>query len=539
MLIDRLHLRFLLLLIVMFVALASPVTAQTDLPEFVDIRGHWAESFVRTLLYSGVVASGSDGRFRPDEPVTRLDFAAWVAAAMELTPAAEPAEAPFSDWDQIPAELQGRILAAVRAGLIQGYPDGSFRPSSPLTRAELGVIFGRALTAIGVEPETRFRSMFADAEHIPDWAFPALAAVRAQVIIGVPEGDRLLFAAERQTSRAQAATMIVRFIEKRVEILGIERPQPIHRLRPSGPVVTAYYMIDAFDSLQRYGHLLDWVFYASYRLASPDGTITGYDGPQTLRWAAQNDKPLVAMIAAHDRAINEAFLQDPEAQARFIAQAKALTERGYSGVHLDFEYVSAAQRHAFTDFVARIAREFQGAGLHISLAVPAKTRENLASDWVGAFDYQALGRLVDYVMLMTYDEHWRGGPPGPVGSLGWMRAVLDYATTQIPRERILLGVPAYGYDWPQGGGSGRSIRAREALELAARTRATVRYDPTVGEASFTYRDDQGVSRIVYFTPPQGLAAKLALVGEYGIAGAAMWRMGQEPEDYWSTWDDLF
>src|SRR5690606_29210105 len=142
-------------------------------------------------------------------------------------------------------------------------------------------------------------------------------------------------------------------------------------------------------------------------------------GPMTLAWAARTGTPLVAMIAAHDRSINDALLRDPEAQQRFIQNARALTAKGYSGVHLNFEYVPAVHRDTFTRLVQELAAGLKSQGLHISIAVPAKTREDLSSDWVGAFDDEALGRVVDYVMVMTYDHHWRGGPPGPVGGIPW------------------------------------------------------------------------------------------------------------------------
>ncbi|HEX6988624.1 MAG TPA: chitinase, partial [Bacillota bacterium] len=95
--------------------------------------------------------------------------------------------------------------------------------------------------------------------------------------------------------------------------------------------------------------------------------------------------------------------------------------------------------------------------------------------------------------------------------------------------------PAYGRDWPAGGvGGGRALTARQIDELTARRGITPAYDAATGEATFNYIDDQGVARVVWFTPPEGVAAKLSLVDEYGLGGFVMWRMGQEVDGYWTA-----
>lgn len=532
--VHGLHCRLFLFVFVLLIPLLLPIApaqAQTGDP-FTDLYGHWAERYIRTLYYAGVIDAPEDGRFRPDDPATRIDFAVWVANALELSPAAAPAEPPFADWDEIDPQAQGHVLAAVEEGLIRGYDDGTFKPQGVLTRAEMAVIFGRALEKLGVKAEERFRHAFADGDEIPDWALPALAARRAGVIIGVPRNQQMYFLPYDVTTRAEAAAMLLRFVEKRFELLDLEMPEPVRDIVTEGIIFGPYYMVDAFDRLDAHGSLLDWLVYASYNMVDADGTLFGYDPPSTLAWAGRTRTPVIAMIASHQQSVNDAFFDDPAAQDNFLNEIRALIEKGYSGIHLDFEYVPARHRQAYTEFVRKVASYLRAQHLHISIAVPAKTQENNASNWVGAFDYAALGDLVDYVMIMTYDHHWRGGPPGPIGGLPWVRAVLNYAVQEIPRDKILMGVPAYAYDWPLDGGTGRALTSRRAAELQAERGRDVRFDPATGELSFRYADDDGSERIVYYTPPEGLALKLALAKEFRLAGVAMWRMGQEMDAYW-------
>lgn len=526
---------FLTVLALFAAAMPGAAAAQTSWTDFNDIRDHWSESFVRTLLYTGVLSVPEDGRFRPNDAVTRLDFAAWLAGAMELQPQGDPAQPPFRDWDRVPEELRPKVLAAVEAGLLTGFPDGTFRPDETLTRAQMGVIFGRALIPLGYAPEDRYRAIFEDGHKIPEWASDATAAVKARVIQGTYVNGVFAFHPHAATTRGEAATMIVRFVEIRIEKLGIARPEP--QKVPTARAARLVYYIDddnGYTMLQRHGDQLDGLIFWSYHLADRDGNVSGSDRMRVMAWARDTRKPLIALISAHDRATNDAFLSNPEAQERFIRHLEGLLDKGYSGVNLDFEYVSASQRANFTAFVGRVSAAMRARGAHLSLSVPAKTSDSPTSDWSGAYDYAALSGLVDYIAVMTYDYSWNGGPAGPIGPLNWMRNVLDYAVSQIPARKVLVGLPAYGRDWPAGGGTGRALTARQIYNLLGQRGITPRYDPSAAEATFNYTDDQGTNRVVWFTPSEGVADKLQLVDEYGLGGFVIWRMGQEVDGYWTS-----
>lgn len=522
----------------------APSHAQRLLQEFTDTAGHWADANIRALQAFGVLEVPEDGKFRPDEQVTRLDFAVWAARALELGSAGTGgAQPPFKDWTEIPEALRGEVLAAVRAGLLKGYEDGTFRPARSVTRAEMGVIFGRALIGLGLKADPRYLLLFADAASIPPWASDAALAVQQQIIRGHPGelGGPARFVPGGLTTRAEAAVMLGRFIEVRAEIVPIQRPAPGPRTRLPGRFVAAYYINtdEAYASLVANGRGLDALIYGSWEIR-PDGAVVGYDSPRTLAWASQNGLPVLLMVQNFDRASNRALLTNPEAQAKAILYlAEQLRARGYAGINLDFEYVDADLRASFTLFVRRLRDALGAKGLITTVSVVAKTGDNPASNWSGAYDYAALGQVADYVMVMTYDQHYSGGPAGPVASLGWVERVLRYALSAgVPASKLVMGLPGYGYAWPDppNGQKARALTTRQALELVAQRGISLTWDAAAGEHTFRYTDDAGVRRLVYFNSPESLSLRLALAHQLGIAGVVQWRVGYEPETFWTRYD---
>lgn len=528
----------LALLLLLLFLLSLPVQAQESpgsLARFNDVRGHWAETFIRIMWYAGVLDVPEDGRFRPDEPVTRADFTFWLARALELSPVAgagEPGfDAPFTDWEAIPEEQRGHIAAAHAAGLISGYPDGTFGPEGSITRLEIGTLLGRSLMELDLTPKQLFFLQFADGETIPEWGLPAALPVEKLIIIGTPKDGAMHFDPHGTTTRAQAITMVERFTRVRLEITGLPRPEP-RPVAPVGKIFAGYYINQdvAYEVLQRHGSALDWLVYWGNELDAA-GHIQGTDSPRTLAWAAGNGRPLIALLANHTREANSRLLNNRGAWETAVRELEDLLAKGYSGINVDFEDVPVEDGPALTEFVCTLYRRLKPQGHHISLSLPAKTTD-AGNSWSGAFDYAELGRCADHVVIMTYDFSWAGGSPGPVGPLGWMKRVMEYAATRIPKEKLLLGLPAYGYDWPVDGGRGRALTTRTIQSLLAAQGIAAEYHPEHGESTFTYVDEEGIRRVVWFTPPEGVAAKLALVEELDLAGVAMWRLGQEMEGYW-------
>lgn len=127
---------------------------------------------------------------------------------------------------------------------------------------------------------------------------------------------------------------------------------------------------------------------------------------------------------------------------------ETVLEKGFEGVDIDFEYIKAEDRDAFVDFVAYIREAINALGYPVSVALAPKTYAGQPGLLYEGKDYPALGKAADYVLLMTYEWGYKYSAPMAVAPINKIRPVLDYAVSVIPPEKIHLGIPNYGYNWP-------------------------------------------------------------------------------------------
>jgi spore germination protein YaaH len=232
-----------------------------------------------------------------------------------------------------------------------------------------------------------------------------------------------------------------------------------------------------------------------------------------------------------------AVLADPSTRKAAIDNIIRLVEiHGYDGVNIDFEALSPGDRPHLTQFMADLSARLHAMGKMVTQALPAKSEEK-HTGWAGAFDYAALGRYNDLLVLMSYGHRTANSRvPGPTAPLPWVEATVAYATSQIPPQKLLLGVPWYGYDWnTTKGPPARSLRFSQTMDLAARFSVSPTYDEESETALLRYSQGRE-GHEVWFESPRSLEAKLELVGKYGLAGAAGWRLGHESPDIWGPWN---
>ncbi|MFI4967852.1 MAG: glycosyl hydrolase family 18 protein [Gammaproteobacteria bacterium] len=205
---------------------------------------------------------------------------------------------------------------------------------------------------------------------------------------------------------------------------------------------------------------------------------------------------------------------------------------GLAGINIDFEGIFPADRDAYSSFVADLATQLHAEGSMLMLSVPAKSVDDPSDDWSWPFDYAAIGKTADFIQVMTYDEHVPGQGAGPVAGLDWMTADLNYSVSQITADKILLGLPAYGYDFDVTHNTGVVVEWKDSAALVSSTGAHPVWDPVTESEHFDYTAGDGSMHQVWYETAQGIQDKVHLAVSLKLVGVSMWALGFENGAFW-------
>lgn len=171
------------------------------------------------------------------------------------------------------------------------------------------------------------------------------------------------------------------------------------------------------------------------------------DYAKIMQFAQDKGIKTHASVVFMDRAGMHTLLSDPSKRQYLIAQlSQQVSQNNYDGVNIDFEYLGEADRDNFSQFLRELKLSL-GDDKQLSVALFACTKPE---SWLTGYDYASIGEIVDRVIIMAYDYSYKGSPAGPVAPLWWVEEVVSYLKTIIPAEKMLLGLPTYGYDWGDG-----------------------------------------------------------------------------------------
>ena len=244
-----------------------------------------------------------------------------------------------------------------------------------------------------------------------------------------------------------------------------------------------------------------------------------------------------------DNTLINAIVNDIESRDRLIENLiTVMQEKSYGGLDIDFEFIKAEDRDAFTEFVRACAERMHEAGFQVSVALAPKTSAMQKGLLYEGKDYRALGEAADHVLVMTYEWGYTYGPPMAVAPLNMVRNVLEYAITEIPPEKISMGIPNYGYDWElpyeRGITRAKTIGNIEAVRIAISRGAEIKFDEVAMTPYFNY-DSDGITHEVWFEDARSIQAKYDLMKELGLRGPGFWQIMQLFRTNWLLLEDNF
>ncbi len=301
-------------------------------------------------------------------------------------------------------------------------------------------------------------------------------------------------------------------------------------LAPAKPFVLGYYLPGS-GSAESFG-----AHYAEIDAIAPlwfgihaDGSVQHRSGGSLatiVDLAHSHGRKVFVLVTnmAQDRILVNATLR----QTAVRNLVSAVLANHLDGVNIDFESIDGSDAQGLVDFVSAVHRLLAPHGLLTTVAVGPRSSTQLAiSDESDAYNYAALGRVADYVVLMTYDEHCPPGGAGPIAGLPWTKNVVNYAVSQMPPSKILLGIAAYGYDWSQPGTP--TVTASQAISQIDAGGVQLGWSQTAEEPYYT-----SGSHDVWFEDSYSAAPKFRLVTNDHLGGIALWYLGAEDSQFWPT-----
>jgi spore germination protein YaaH len=228
--------------------------------------------------------------------------------------------------------------------------------------------------------------------------------------------------------------------------------------------------------------------------------------------------------------------------------AKIIIDYNLDGINIDIENLTEKDRDRYVDFV-KVLRKKLPADSIIAVAVAANPR-GLTTGWHGSYNYEELGKYADYLMVMTYDEHYGGSPPGPVASIDFVENSIKYALEKVPKDKIVLGIPFYGRMWRSVGGmKGQGISLKFAEGLIAKYKGDITFNNNYlsPKAIITIKsgDEKPIvngaeirpgTYTIWYENEQSIKHKLSLVKKYDLKGTGSWSLGQETQSIWNYYN---
>lgn len=325
---------------------------------------------------------------------------------------------------------------------------------------------------------------------------------------------------------------------------------------------------EALASFRKHQDQIDEISPFWYGMAA-DGTLQPFDGVPNATLVSEARKSAILVIPTISNSFDPERVHTVLSNDTFRAQhiqaiVYEVVANGYDGIDIDYENLYAADKDAYSQFLAELAVALHDYNRLLTVAVQAKTNTFAGWDGVGALDYQAIGAVADEVRIMTYGWCWRTGcvgsdPPGPIAPLHWVEDVILYARRLIPPEKLILGIPLYGYDWwpDREGGSTRG-RPQAWFDLALPNEPgapgavqgvalnwwdvqalITEHSPDiqwwesddaglVQEHWFSYAGDHSV----VYADQDSVRVRWKLAQKQGLGGVALWYLGSDDPRIW-------
>ncbi|HWR62383.1 MAG TPA: S-layer homology domain-containing protein [Clostridia bacterium] len=548
---------------------------------------HWSHKYITAAKENGLLTIFSGYYFYPYKEITREEMAVITSKAVQNAKITGE-ERSFKDIPQY-YRYEEDIKRVTALGIITGLPDGSFNPKGNATRAQAAAVIGRMLgtveasrvpadsklTSIAEEYETDMLSSISGGDLglsgpllLSTGREATLNSQRAEklktqyqqgLVSGKHMGDRSFTVLSKSSYLAQVEASYELVPEDGGFTYTVDKTFYLIRTGTDWAVYNTEYRFGE-DSAEGGKINLTWNYIWDkntdnanikkvaglnvisptwFTLASESGAAEDRGNLNYSNWAHKNGYKVWALVDnKFDSALTNGFLNNKSARTAFIDSLIGYAKKyKLDGLNIDFENMYTKDKNAFTQFMTELYQKTKANGLVLSVDVSVIA---VNSNWSESFDRAALSKVVDYVALMTYDQHWGGSPvSGSVAQLSWVEQNLKKVLKEVPGEKLLLGVPFYTRLWKEETVNGsisvtsKAISMEEAERTIAENNASKTWDAESGQYYATYKKGNATYRI-WLEEERSIKLKAELVNKYGLAGIASWKYGLEKPGVWTA-----
>lgn len=284
----------------------------------------------------------------------------------------------------------------------------------------------------------------------------------------------------------------------------------------------------SYYSLQRNINKLNLVIPEWFFINPNADTLTTAIDPQALAIMEKSGVNIMPMLS---NVFHEVFRGDavhriittPAKKERLINDLIRILQRNhFMGVNVDLEDLVEKTDEPLVLFQKELYEKLHAQHLMVTQDV---------IPFNGDYNYDALSKYNDFLFVMAYDEFSEATKPGPIAEQKWIEAAIAEATKKLPASKVILGLAAYGYDWPKNS-QATSLTYQQALTLAKESEGKIAFDNDTYNLRFSYADDNNVDHVVYFTDAATAFNSMRFATEDGLAGVALWRLGSEDSRVW-------
>ena len=275
-----------------------------------------------------------------------------------------------------------------------------------------------------------------------------------------------------------------------------------------------------------------WELAPLWYAVQPDGSVKSTTQPSVMNFAHTHNIKLMPLVvngqSTSSFLLNAGTCTSGPCAAAVSNLAAIVQKENYDGLNIDFELLKRAARPGLVAFVNQLHQKLRPMGKTLTVDIIPAGSQRQAD---GPYNYPALAKDSDEIVLMTYDHHDNTSKPGPIAPMSWVTKCVNEALhLGVSPAHLVLGLADYGYEWPTSGGRGHTVGLNGVDAMIARMHIKVARTAD-GSPHFTYG---GGSHVVWYEDQVSIVPKIKLARQDHLKALALWMAGYETPAYWKA-----